>query len=80
MANWYSYNFGDPSLPGSYRKTTLPPSCTDGSTICAVYLDDTSTIPGSLSFSDVTQYIANAQATLTPQPEGNPFFVYLKSL
>lgn len=80
MPNWYAYNgIGDPMLPGSYYRTNATLNCfTGGCRICAIYLDDTASIPSSIGA--VLNYIANSHVTLVSQPsDGFMRFVYVKN-
>ena len=80
MANWYSYTgVGDPTLVASYRLATVKPTCQAGEEICAIYLNQTDPIPSAFD-AGVQTYIANALATLIPQPTGVGVkrFVYLR--
>lgn len=81
MANWYAYNdFEDPMLPGSYYLVDTIPNCVlGGCKLCAIYLDQSASVPAVLPRS-VRVYIANALISLVPQPsEGDLQFVYVKS-
>jgi hypothetical protein len=80
MANWYAYvGVGDPTLSTSYRLSNTKPTCTGvGVDICAIYLNDTNTVPGA--FDGISTYIANALITLSSQPPGGAKrFVYVKA-
>ena len=80
MANWYAYTgVGDPTLSTSYRLSSIKPACTGvGPSICAIYLNQTDSIPST--FDGLSTYIANALLSLTAQPTGvgNKRFVYVK--
>lgn len=81
MANWYGYTgIGDPFIASSYRLITVGPNCTSGTCkICAIYLNDTSTVPSYID-SNVLLYIGNALASQFSQPPGvAKRFVYLKN-
>ncbi|SHG10582.1 hypothetical protein [Pedobacter caeni] len=78
---WYAYNgVGDPFIPSSYVKTTTNPTCLGGSSVCAIDLVDSTTIPTTAFNQNRLDYIANGLATLTAQPAGSTIFLYLKSL
>lgn len=80
MANWFAYNgTGEIALPGSYLRTSTKPTCvTGGCTICAIYIEDNSSASPS-NITSVLTYIANAQVTLSSQPEGGgKKYVYVK--
>ncbi|SDL83652.1 hypothetical protein SAMN05421820_102270 [Pedobacter steynii] len=79
--NWYGYDqVGDPSLPSSYRKLSVTPTCITGCMICAICIPETTTIPSNPFDSNMLQYIADALATCSPQPPPpEKIFVYMRS-
>ncbi len=64
MANWFAYIGGDVMLPGSYMMISAAPNCATGCFMCALKLDDNSSIPSSIPGS-VKSAIAEALANKT---------------
>jgi len=68
---WYAYNgIGDPLVPINYNPASFPPSCINGSTVCAIYVPG-GTSPTNLS-TNIRTYIADLQLTLLARPDSNP--------
>lgn len=68
---WFSYNgYGDPLLPSSYGLTSqeLPPVCSYGCKICAIYTPGAG-IPSTPLSQNIRMYIATALARQVEQPE-----------
>lgn len=77
-SSWYTYmgQGGNPLLPSSYRRFTLPlvPTCTNGCTVCAVFLiGETATTPSTSFTPNIINYITNGLALQTAQPDSDPF-------
>lgn len=78
---WYSYdpNNGPVDDPSSYFYTTVKPTCVNGAQICAIYAEDSTPNPTSIS-TNLRRYISNGLSSGLAQPLGNvKKYVYLKS-
>lgn len=67
---WYGYNgTGDPLLASSYNLAALPPLCSSGCRICAIYTLGAATPSAPLS-QNIRTYIATGMIRGVAQPEG----------
>ena len=65
---WYSYNgIGDPALCTSYIQSGVKPSCINGAVVCTIYAPGGTNPSCPLSYR-LSNYIANLQLALIPQP------------
>ncbi|PWG80194.1 hypothetical protein DDR33_13455 [Pararcticibacter amylolyticus] len=78
---WYAYNgIGLARDSGSYIYSPVPPLCTAGWDLCAVYAEYSGSLPASIS-NNLRLYIAAGRVTGLPQPQtppGSKKFVYMK--
>ena len=79
---WYAYDgTGDPTLSSNFILATTPPSCENGTMVCAIYSPNCGVNPVAPLSANIRRYIANAIATQVSQPQfpaSSKKYVYLK--
>jgi hypothetical protein len=75
---WYAYDgIGDPYLLSSYSLVTANIGCQQGSTPCAVYIDNADLDPKKSFSINIKHYISNLLVTGVGQPQiGSKKYVY----